>query len=178
MASGQVFAIIHAAFLALWVGSMMFVFQTLHMPLVTTPYETRPTGIVSEDFLSLRDPFMFPTRGSPSGTLLHFPALGSQHSSADMATITGISRAKSTTSLPVLKNERTTPNVGEASQEKRTVETKSRQRRVNSEPMLPLARLQMRSPTAQERPHFLGSGESVDIHLWNHLSCSIKPRVA
>jgi hypothetical protein len=28
MASGEVFAILHAAFLALWVGSMMFVFQS------------------------------------------------------------------------------------------------------------------------------------------------------
>jgi hypothetical protein len=151
--------------------SLTGIFAVLHVPLNTEPYERRSaTRTPSEDFLSLRDPFMFPPPVSPGGRSPHSTFI-SRHS-ADMATITGlrsthtISRTKSTVSLPLLENKHTSPDLREAGQTyNRLNQADSRQRRVNSEPLLLLTR-PPGSPLPQERSHWSdGSDDLLDYEF-------------
>lgn len=139
------------------------VYSVLHVPLFTAPYERRPPmGTASEDFLSLRDPFMLPPPVSPDGTLTFTAS----------ATITapsstqGSRRAKSTTSLPLLSNPpKSTDFPGGSQPYTGTMQRRSRQRRVNSEPLRPLT--QQRDPQVflEQTRALDSSGDSLDRAL-------------
>ena len=131
----------------------------LHAPLVITPSEFRPrTRTPSEDFRTLRDPFMCPPRVSLNGAVSPLPIynIGSRPAP------TGIPRNKSTTSLPRLMQLPPGPYLRETSKPStEPLYRKSRQRRVNSEPMVLLPRPPRVHLQAAQELHILvdGSGE-------------------
>lgn len=117
---------------------------------------------------------MFPALVSPGGTHLRslHSTFTSRHS-ADMATITGpqsthtIPRTKSTTSLPLLRNTHTSLHVREAAQTSNRLNQANswQQRRVNSEPPVPLTRRPASEPLQEHSFWSEGSDDSLDYEF-------------